>query len=1065
MRRSSLPRAVLTTVLVASALGAGEAEGQFGRNRVRYESHDLRLVRGPHIDLYHSPDLEEVAEAAALAAERHYRRLARILQHDFRERIPVLLYGSRHQFQQTNALPTPLDEGTEGVTEFFKRRVVLPFTGSWPEFEHVLAHELVHAFQLDILFGSAPPEVLIYGPRPPLWFLEGMAEYLSLGGDDPRTTAWVRDGVLAGYLPDLETLGTAGGWLSYPYGHAFWSFVAERWGEESVGEILRRTPGLGMEGAFLAVTGRDPLHLGEEWVREVRRGVLASVVPRAPGGATIDGVRTLTPREAHDDPWAVAPALSPDGTRIAFLSSQGGESFDLWLADGGGRPLRRLVRGGRSPGLESLRFMTSAPAFSPDGGTIALSARSGGGDVLLLVDLAGRAVGRLDLPLRSIETPAWAPDGSAIAFVGVLEGRSDLWVVERDGSNLRRLTDDGWAAKHPTWSPDGMELAFVTDRWGPSEAPGSSSNPWRVALLDLQEGAIRSVPGQEGGSSTSPAWSPDGDWLAWVTDADGPPSLHLHRLGESGTWRVEGAPGPLMGISVGSPLLSWSRSGALVAQGFHRGGYLLHRIEAPLELPRLPAGRASVASRDVVRDVDEGTLGEEAEGEGLPALRAESLRRALREGRSLATLRALLDTTAVRPEAADLQRLPVRTRLTPDLVARPRLGAQFGGAYGSGLYGGAGVSLSDLLGNHRVLVGATLNGSLRDAAALGSWSWSRHRWELELGVEQSPFYRWVRSTAIPGEERSGREDVYLREVDRRMVAGVRYPLNVFQRLEFALAAGQEGRDLVSVGFEPDGRAFRRSSEVGTEGYLQQSVAWVHDDTRWGPGGAVGGSRVRLELLRSSGGLRFQQARADLRGYAGSRGGPVLASRFTALVRQGEDADLRTFFWGGPGGIRGWGGGSFGQGTGAECEESRQEVRGGGITTCPVRDQLVGSSGILGSLELRLPVVRGIQLGHLGMLPPVDFLAFADGGMAWSGRVCADGRLGLSGEDCGPGVPVGLSGRRAPGADPFLVRAPVAAWGLGLRLNLLVVHAEIHHARPLARPGRGGVWGVVLGPPF
>lgn len=1048
--------ALLLAVLLASSFPP-EAEGQFGRNRVRYESHDLHLVRAARIDLYHSPDLEPVAEEAARLAERVYRRLSRVLQHEFREQIPILVYGSRHQFQQTNALPTPLDEGTGGVTEFFKRRVVLPFTGSWPEFEHVLVHELVHAFQLDILYGAAPPEVLIQGPRPPLWFLEGMAEYLSLGGADPRTDAWVRDGVLTGYLPDLRTLEESGGWLAYRFGQSFWAFVASRWGEEAVGEILRRTPGLGMDGAFLAVTGRESEELGDQWVRAVRRQVLAGLVeePGSRGRAAV--VRALTPREGPSDPWSLAPALSPDGRRLAYLSTRGGESFDLWLADGEGRPIRRLARGGRSPGLESLRFMSSGPAFSPDGETVAFTARSGGGDVLLLVDDRGRSRRRIDLPLRSIETPSWSPDGHRLVVSGTAGGRSDLWAVRKDGTEVERLTDDRWAALHPTWSPDGRRIAFVTDR-GTGAGEGGEGGGWRVAVLELATGVVTLVPGQRGRGNTSPAWSPDGAWLAWVSDASGPPSLHLHRLGGNQVERVMGAPWPLMGITPQSPVLSWSAAGPLVVVRFERGGYALHRIDEPLALPRAPLERGTGVAEG-------GTKAPAADSSALPSLREESLRRALSERRSLATLRALLDPDTPEPAEGAVERIPVRTRLTPDLMTRPTLGAQFGGAFGSGLYGGAAVSLSDILGNHRVTVGATLSGSLRDAAGGGHWVWSRHRWDVILGVEQSPFYRWVRSSVLTGERRDGREDVFLRELDRRAVLGARYPLNTFQRVELGLAVGTEGRDLLSLGLEADGRSYRRSRAIGREGYVQHSLAWVHDDTRWGPGGPVGGRRVRVELLRSTGGIRFDQLRADLRGYVGRAGSPVLAARLTTLVREGEDADLRTFFWGGPGGIRGWGGGSFGGSGSRECAESRDDVPGGALSPCPARDQLVGSSGALASMELRIPVIREIQVGGLGSLPPVDLLLFSDAGMAWSGQVCSDGSLGMSGEPCAAGVPVSWGGRREAGLDPFRFRAPVGSWGIGVRINLMVVQAEIHHARPFQRPGRGGVWGVVMGPAF
>lgn len=1044
------------------------SDAQFGRNRVRHEPQDFRLLRTAHIDLYHPPELQEVALRAARLAESIYGRLARVLQHDFRDRIPVVLYGGQDRFQQANALPGPVDESTGGVTEFFKRRVILPFTGSWPDFEHVLAHELVHAFQLDILYGAAPPEALIHGVRPPLWFLEGMAEYLSVGPDDPRTRAWVRDGILTGYLPDLATLGREGGYLSYRYGQSFWTFLADRWGEAVVGEILHRVPRLGLEGAVAAATGRDLETLGALWTAAVRQEVLTGLVA---GGAAAGGseVTVLNGREAPGDPWSLAPALSPDGRRVAHLSTRGGESFDLWLSDAEtGRMLRRLARGGRSPDLESLRFMTSAPAFSPDGERVAVTARSGSGEVLILLDATtGRSVRRIELPLRSAEAPTWSPDGRSLALSGTRNGASALWRVELEDGSVSLLHAGEEGAQQPAWSPDGGRIAFVL---ASGRAPGSVR---QIALLELETGRVEVLPGQHGAANVSPVWSPDGRHLALVSDGGGMPELHLYDLERGVQERVVGAPAPLMGLTPSSPVLSWSAAGPLLLVRFRRAGYELVRLEAPLlaaresisPLPQLRVGadEPPVVDRDGVPGVDAlaGPPGDPGR-----SLRDESLRRAIREGRSTRTLQALLDSAAVvLPDTVSVEALPVRTRLTPDMALRPTLGAQVGGVRGSGVYGGTAVLLSDMLGNHRLLLATSLNGSLRDAAAEVRWVWSRYRWDLVVALEQAPLYRWVSSSAAEGGRGRGWEDVYLREVARRGTVGIRHPLSTFRRVEVAVAAGHEDRDLLRVGVGPDGRAFRTRSPGEGAGYLQGSLAWVHDDTRWGWSGPVGGSRARVEFLRSGLGIRYDQWRGDLRGYARVGQGPVVAGRLHGVVRQGPDADLRTAYWGGPWGIRGWSGGSFGGSGSPECLESREAVEDGALSPCPARDRLVGSSGVVASGEVRLPLSREIQVGSLGSLPPLELLLFGDAGLAWSRRVCRDGRLGLGGEHCPDGLPVerALTGR--PGGDPFLHRHPVGSWGAGVRLNLLVVQLEVHHARPLDRPGRGGVWGVVLGPPF
>src|SRR5262245_28341333 len=177
--------------LALSIPTSGSAQ-YFGRNKVQYRSFDFDIVRTTHFDIYYYKQERTAVMDAARMAERSYARLSRILQHEFTERKPIILYASHTDFQQTTALSGLIDEGTGGVTEALNSRVILPFTGSYAEFDHVLTHELVHAFQYDVLLKA--PVLNDAGPmgaRLPLWFMEGMAEYLSIGRIDPLTVSWL----------------------------------------------------------------------------------------------------------------------------------------------------------------------------------------------------------------------------------------------------------------------------------------------------------------------------------------------------------------------------------------------------------------------------------------------------------------------------------------------------------------------------------------------------------------------------------------------------------------------------------------------------------------------------------------------------------------------------------------------------------------------------------------------------------------------------------------------------------------------------------------------------------
>ena len=234
-----LIRYILTAILLMGCPFAVSAQQDyFGQNKVQYRNFRWQILTTPHFEIFYYDGEEETARDAARMAERSYTRLSRILRHRFSDPIPLILYASHTDFQQTNVLPDFISEGTGGVTEFMKNRVILPFTGSYAELEHVLTHELVHAFQIDILFGNGPGASMLnpMAFSPPLWFMEGMAEYLSLGRIDEHTDMWLRDAALQGYLPTILEMDYSFG--LYRFGQAQSGFLDQRNQENCPGRFF-----------------------------------------------------------------------------------------------------------------------------------------------------------------------------------------------------------------------------------------------------------------------------------------------------------------------------------------------------------------------------------------------------------------------------------------------------------------------------------------------------------------------------------------------------------------------------------------------------------------------------------------------------------------------------------------------------------------------------------------------------------------------------------------------------------------------------------------------------------
>ena len=1018
--RTHIGRALALSAMLALWLAEAPASAQyFGRNKVQYKSLKFQVLQTEHFDIYFYPQEKAGVDLSARLAERWYARLSRIFAHKLRGRQPLVLYASHPDFEQTNIIQGELNEGTGGVTEPLRRRIVLPLGGPLADTDHVIGHELVHAFQFDMTTkpNAAPGEG--GANQLPLWFIEGMAEYLSIGPVDANTAMWLRDAAQQEKLPAIEKLNDPT-YFPYRWGQAFWAYVGGRWGDEVIRQMLGVAAAASdVDVAIEKVLGMKTKDLSSEWQTAIRRTyepVLASATPASETG------RLLIKGTEFGSDLNVGPALSPDGRWIAFLSSRSFFSIDLYVAAAAtGRIVRKLTSTATNPHFSSLQFIYSAGAWDSDSRRLAAATIVSGRPSFAIFDAQSGRTER-ELPISGVDevfNPSWAPDGHAIVFTGMSQGLTDLYLYDLTTSSVRRLTNDAYADVQPAWSPDGHQIAFVTDRFS-TDLPSLAIGSYRLALLDVERGTITPLPALTDASHLNPQWSPAGSQLYFVANPHGVPNMFRLTLSSGKMSPLTNVATGVSGITSSSPAMSVAvRSGMASFTVYEHGTYNIYVMDAGASDLSIPAPTMNAA---VMPPVD---------------------------GRTSEVAALLANASFGLPEPVSYPTTGYTPKFSLEGVGQPTIAmgaSRFGAAFG----GGVSLYFRDMLGNHTLATAAQFSSlagsfSLKNTAAQVGYFNEAHRWNWAVVTGQLPYlsggFQSGFGTTSQGEPVQINQTIIYRQTERSASGIVAYPLNRAQRVEVSGGLTQVAFDQIvqttAYSLSTGRLVVNNTGETSAAPSLMlgtSSAAFVTDAANFGATSPVQGLRYRIEAAPTFGTINFTSLLGDYRRYF------MPVSFYTIAVRAihygrygsgGEDPRLFPLYLGYPTLVRGYDVNTFEV---SECVPNA-------TSSCPAFDRLLGSRVLVGNVEFRFPLLRpfGASRRMYGPLP-VEVALFADGGVAWN-----------SGER-----PSMFGG----------TRDGVSSTGVTFRVNLAgFAVGQFDIVRSLQRPGQGWIFQFTLTPGF
>ncbi|MYC74754.1 BamA/TamA family outer membrane protein [Candidatus Poribacteria bacterium] len=865
----SIGRYVLFILVTLSLLSPCVVWSQsFGKNKITGQRFDWHIHRTEHFDIHYYPSEAKLVPIMAAIAEEAYEKHSEDFEHELQGRTPLILYKSHKDFQETNIILQELHEGIGGFAELFKHRIVIPFTGSLEAFREVIFHELIHIFQYDIIYQK--PHARIYSGEflysPPIWFIEGMADYFAEDNDAIGEMV-IRDASMNNKvvpLPQLHNFNRLSSpFVGYKLGQLAVAYLTETYGREKIAEILqglRQSRTKDINRVFQEVLGVELEEFDKAWRQTVRKRYWPLIEDRELPDLVAKNL-TEESRYSHN----IKPVWSPSGDLIAYVTGNEGFLEIVLMSAKTGERIERVTKRFFREKYEEIRTdfggFGRSLAWAPDGDRIAFIAKHHDANYLLEVNILTEELTQyFELDFDNVTSPDYDGSGERIIFSALKEGQSDLYIIELLTGDVTRLTFDPFNDTHPSWHPITGEIVYTSER-------GAKN---RLVLINRSQETER-VLTDGTYNAISPSWTPDGKSILFCSDRQGIYDIHKLKISRQSSvngeqLRVDAESGPALTdnrqlktdshLEIELTRLTNMMTGCFNPSLAPNGKHLLFSA--------YQNGKYDVCLMEIAKTIEEKI---EVSGVAEPSL----------------------ILTEKEPEN---YRIAKRKYSTKSSFALDAIFPDFSFGADGILRSTVQIVGSDMLGNHRIGVSVMNQSSYLTPDFIAQYGFLTHRTDVGAMI-----YNYHEYHILGGIQR--RRGILQRITG--LGAYVNYPFDRYHRLDFEFS-------MYSKPFSFNFQTHDPLDPYDDRGLLTTgSVAFVGDTTMWREWAPYTGSRYRIELEQSFPALGSELSLTnvifDARRYFGFGRRSTFATRL--LLGGSFGGDKSYFYLGGIDTLRGY----------------------------------------------------------------------------------------------------------------------------------------------------------------
>ncbi|MGM0441068.1 MAG: hypothetical protein ACQEQC_01420 [Elusimicrobiota bacterium] len=442
--------------------------------QVRNKNFNWEIAETPNLKVYHYTDKNDNFDLVSILKTLEYthRHISSKLNTVFEKKTPVFIYKTHNHFKQNRI--AAIGEGTEGFSELYKSRLVLPLRNSSYDMEHLIAHEYTHITQFELLYGGFWRSAkLIKGLSGlvPLWIMEGQAEHISHNILDRDWSAYdrmiLRDAVLYDYLYNFRELQNFNPlfkdiYLGYKQGHSAIDYLVEEEGPEVNFKLLKSLrnnvdPVMAFEKATENFASLRDFNL--KWKENLTKEVREFVSDKKKAEDIYD-------TKIDNNKYDVRNPVASGKEQFFYVSDVWGPSeIYKYTKDGKKEKVLQNFFGSQVDRLVTGRRYDKIIDFNSSSKILSFFAARNNKNYLFLYHTDSQELEKLSFTnLSEMRSPALNKDGDKIVFTAFKDGKRDIFIYDIAARNLVQVTNDKYMDYGPVFKNSDQKLLVSTER-------------------------------------------------------------------------------------------------------------------------------------------------------------------------------------------------------------------------------------------------------------------------------------------------------------------------------------------------------------------------------------------------------------------------------------------------------------------------------------------------------------------------------------------------------------------------------------------------------------------------